>query len=41
MVVLYLILPLVFYSLVTGVIALTLPLQALMCTLLGLSLIHI
>lgn len=35
MVVLYLILPLVFYSLVTGVIALTLPLQALMCTLLG------
>ena len=33
--VLYLILPLVFYSLVTGVIALTLPLQALMCTLLG------
>lgn len=35
MVILYLILPLVFYSLVTGVIALVLPLQAVMCTLLG------
>ena len=35
MVILYLILPLVFYSLVTGVIALILPLQAVTCTLLG------
>lgn len=35
MVILYLILPLVFYSLVTGVIALALPSQAVMCTLLG------
>lgn len=35
MVILYLILPLVFYSLVTGIIALTLPFQAVMCTLLG------
>ena len=35
MVILYLILPLVFYSLGTGVIALILPLQAVTCTLLG------